>query len=99
MSLQKEIGAEEGEYENISAIPRMIDGVRVALMIRETEDGRCRVSARGLVDVSVICAAVGGGGHKAAAGAMVRGTAGEVRSRLLTVIEEIYGDAFRDPGC
>ena len=102
LTSQREIGAADGhrpgesEYENISAIPRMIEGVRIALTIRETEDGRCKVSARGRVDVSRVCAELGGGGHRAAAGALVRGTVGETRDRLLAIVEEMYGAAFRD---
>jgi nanoRNase/pAp phosphatase (c-di-AMP/oligoRNAs hydrolase) len=37
---------------------------------------------------------VGGGGHKAAAGAVVGGSAEEVRGRLLAIIEELYGGSL-----
>jgi phosphoesterase RecJ-like protein len=93
LAQQKEIGAGESAYENISAIPRGIEGVKIALIIREVEgeSGECKVSARGTVDVAAVCAAVGGGGHKAAAGAVAGGKADEVRDRLLSIIEELYG--------
>ena len=51
---------------------RAIEGVEVAAFIRETADGpRYKVSMRsagGVVDVSRIARAAGGGGHTSAAG-------------------------------
>jgi len=38
------------------------------------------------IDVSAICQKFGGGGHKLAAGARVRGTLAEVESRILEAI-------------
>ena len=51
------------------------------------------------VDVSAICQKFGGGGHKLAAGARVRGTLAEVEQRLLqTICEVIDCSDQRPPG-
>jgi phosphoesterase RecJ-like protein len=65
--------------------PRSIEGVEVALMFREEEAGAWKVSlrSRGNVDVAAIASALGGGGHRNAAGCLVSGSLDEVRSKLL----------------
>jgi bifunctional oligoribonuclease and PAP phosphatase NrnA len=65
---------------------RAIEGVIVAIFFEELNDGKVRVSMRsksGEVDVSAICQKFGGGGHKLAAGARVRGTLAEVEQKIL----------------
>jgi phosphoesterase RecJ-like protein len=69
----EETGAEESYTEGIVDRLRAVDGTKVAALARElgAGEGRRKVSLRssdGDVDVSVIARAVGGGGHKAAAG-------------------------------
>src|SRR5438876_363594 len=68
---------------------RAIRGVIVAVFFEELADGKVRVSMRSKnegIDVSAICQKFGGGGHKLAAGARVRGTLAEVESRILEAI-------------
>lgn len=65
---------------------RAIHGVIVAVFFEELTDGKVRVSMRSKseeVDVSAICQKFGGGGHKLAAGARVRGTLAEVDQKIL----------------
>jgi phosphoesterase RecJ-like protein len=47
-----------------------VDGVEVAVAVREEEPGRYRVSLRsnGSANVSAVCGVFGGGGHRRAAG-------------------------------
>jgi bifunctional oligoribonuclease and PAP phosphatase NrnA len=53
---------------------RDADGTRVALFLRETDDGvKVSVRSRDGVSAQAICLALGGGGHVAAAGATLRG--------------------------
>ena len=71
---------------------RAIQGVIVAIFFEELTDGKVRVSMRSKseeVDVSAICQKFGGGGHKLAAGARVRGTHPEVEERVLKAICEV----------
>ena len=50
-----------------------MDGVKVAILVREKDDGTYKISTRSAceVDVSKICAIFGGGGHAGAAGCSV----------------------------
>lgn len=71
---------------------RAIRGVIVAVFFEELADGKVRVSMRSKsenVDVSAICQKFGGGGHKLAAGARVRGTLPEVEQKILEAICDV----------
>jgi bifunctional oligoribonuclease and PAP phosphatase NrnA len=65
--------------------PRSIEGVEVAVMLREEGPDLYKVSlrSRGNVDVSSICSGFGGGGHRNAAGALVRGPLADVKASVL----------------
>ena len=71
LSVEKSIGVNEDDMENISGFPRSIAGVKIAATLRQSEDGKVKISVRALpgYDASQVCAAFGGGGHKGAAGA------------------------------
>ena len=61
----------------------------------ELKEGKVRVSMRSKdekVDVCAICQKFGGGGHKLAAGARVRGTLSEVNERVLEEICAALGN-------
>jgi phosphoesterase RecJ-like protein len=68
---------------------RAIQGVVVAVFFEELMEGKVRVSMRSksdAADVCAICQKFGGGGHKLAAGARVRGTLAEVEAKVLKEI-------------
>ena len=71
LAVEQEIGVNEDDMENISGFPRSIAGVKIAATLRETGDGKVKISVRALpgYDASMVCAQFGGGGHKGAAGA------------------------------
>jgi phosphoesterase RecJ-like protein len=58
------------EIECVIDVLRRTEQAEVAVVLKERSDGAFAVSARsrGLVDVSRVCAALGGGGHRYAAG-------------------------------
>ena len=65
---------------------RAIEGVVVAIFFEELPEGKVRVSMRSksdAADVSAICQRFGGGGHKLAAGARLRGTLMEAEQKIL----------------
>ena len=66
----KETGARSDETEGIVQKLRSIAGVEVAALMKETDDGRIKVSMRSkkYVDVAEIAAEFSGGGHVRAAG-------------------------------
>lgn len=45
------------------------------------------------LDASKICKSLGGGGHKAAAGATMSGTLSQVKERLLVAVESAMEEA------
>ena len=84
-------GAVMEDSENLIDHLRAIEGVVVAAFFEEGPEGKIRVSLRSKdprVDVSALCAHFGGGGHKMAAGARVRGPIGEAMERVLAKIHE-----------
>lgn len=73
------------ELDGIVEHPRSIAGTRLALFFRDLGYGRVKVSFRsaGAVDVQKLARTYGGGGHAKASGAMLTGTLGEVRERVV----------------
>lgn len=67
--------AEPPDLEQAVEALRLIPGVEVAVLLREMSQGGVKVSmrSRGLVDVSQVAIALGGGGHQNAAGVTLEG--------------------------
>ena len=87
-----QVGADERDMDDISAFVGQIEGVSNGVTLKETLDGQVKVSLRtdpGELNASKVCALLGGGGHAAAAGAMVRGSMDEVRQAVLDAIEQV----------
>jgi phosphoesterase RecJ-like protein len=91
LSLQTaaKLGAKPEDNEGLIDHIRAIKGVVVAVFFEELLEGKVRVSMRSkseAADVCAICEKFGGGGHKLAAGARVRGTLAEVEEKVLKEI-------------
>lgn len=88
LELMKSLGITNEELEGTAGILLQIQGVKVAVTIKEKEDGCFKISLRSPdeVNVSEICREFGGGGHINAAGCKITGTADEVKAKLLEVI-------------
>ncbi|MDY2960641.1 MAG: bifunctional oligoribonuclease/PAP phosphatase NrnA [Hornefia sp.] len=69
----KETGAKLEDAEGVVSQIRSINGVEIAVLVKEKEELVCRVSLRGkkYADVSKIAESFHGGGHKKAAGCTV----------------------------
>lgn len=92
--LADEIGLQPGDNEDLIDTLRMIEGVVSAVVFEELEDGKVRVSARSKdsrLDVSEICGRFGGGGHRAAAGARMKGPSSDASARFLKELENEVG--------
>lgn len=88
--LKRKFGLLDEHLETLVDIARSVEGVEVALAIRQsTEKNIFRVSARSSsdVDVSVVCEHFGGGGHVKAAGCTVEAESIEKAADL--VVAEI----------
>ncbi|MBP5294068.1 MAG: DHH family phosphoesterase [Clostridia bacterium] len=70
LSRKRELGLTDEDLGTMIDVIRAVEGVRVAMVVREEEGSRYRVSMRSTdtVDVSLICSEFGGGGHARAAG-------------------------------
>jgi len=92
LKVAAELGVKPEDNEGLIDHLRAIQGVIVAIFFEELIEGKVRVSMRSKnerVDVSAICQKFGGGGHKLAAGARVRGTLAEVEEKILKAICDV----------
>lgn len=81
-------GAIPQDSEDLINYTRSIHGVEVGLLFMEQPAGGVKVSfrSREKVDVAAVAKQFDGGGHRLAAGAIVKGTIDEVKERVLTAI-------------
>ncbi len=83
-------GTSREDAEGMIDYPKSISGVIVAVLFREIEDGRYKVSLRSKSDfnVSDIAEELGGGGHKNAAGCTMEGRLFDVKNKVFSKIVE-----------
>ena len=89
LALMAQAGATEDDAEDIASFLGQLEGVRHSATIRELKTGGCKISLRtdaNLLDASAVCARLGGGGHKAAAGCTVPGSVDQARETILEAI-------------
>lgn len=86
----KETNSLPQDAEGVIDEPRKIEGVEVAVMLREEEGGNIKISMRsqGNIDVERIARKYEGGGHKNAAGFTIKGNFNEAKNLILKEIEE-----------
>jgi phosphoesterase RecJ-like protein len=86
-------GANVAETEGIVAYLRGIEEADVAILLKETEEGDVKVSMRSRphIDVSTIASALGGGGHRQAAGCTVPGPRARAQQLLIETYDRFYG--------
>jgi len=89
--LLRSVGAKEEDCEGIVNIGRNIEGVEVAVAIRERPGGELKINFRSknYVDVSAIANRHSGGGHKRAAGCTIKGDINDVKEMLIKEISEV----------
>ena len=88
------------DVEGLVNYPLTIVGVDVAAFFRELEDGSFRVSLRSKrdLDVSLIAADFGGGGHRKAAGCQMTGPLDEIQNEIVSRIRaQMNNGADPDP--
>ncbi|MEZ0072350.1 bifunctional oligoribonuclease/PAP phosphatase NrnA [Planotetraspora sp. GP83] len=76
------------EVEGVIDVVRRVDEADVAVVLKEGDDGVWNVSTRskGAVDVGRACTALGGGGHRSAAGFSSRTSPDETMASLLPLL-------------
>lgn len=85
----KETGASPGDTENLVDWLRSLDGAAAAAVLKETKDGKIKVSLRSKGDFSVgaVANSLNGGGHRNAAGYIAGGSLDETVKSLIQAIE------------
>ncbi len=81
-------GAIPQDSEELVNYPRSIAGVEVAVLLCEQPRGGVKVSfrSRGRIDVARLAEHFGGGGHRAASGAILETTLDDARARVLAAV-------------
>ncbi|MBS3976529.1 MAG: bifunctional oligoribonuclease/PAP phosphatase NrnA [Syntrophomonadaceae bacterium] len=87
------VGATNDLAEGVINYPRTLKGVEISILFREVSEEEIKVGLRSknYVDVSLLAAQFGGGGHKRAAGCTVHGTLTDVIVKVLTYAKETLG--------
>lgn len=77
------------DTDNFVNFVRSAKGVEVAVLFRQTGAAEYKISMRskGRVDLSGLATSLGGGGHKNAAGSVLKGSLDEVKSNVLGEVE------------
>lgn len=84
-------GAAADEMEGIAEYLRGIEEAEVVMLMKETPDGEMRISMRSrpAVDVAAIASALGGGGHRQAAGCTLSGPCDVARATLTNAYDRL----------
>ncbi|WP_154025913.1 DHH family phosphoesterase [Olsenella uli] len=91
-------GALPDECDGLIDVVRSVEGSEVALFLKELPDGRVRgnLRSKGAWDISSVARAMGGGGHKAAAGFTVEVGIDAALAKALPQLQAVL-DAPEDP--
>ena len=93
LSLRQELHATEADIEELSSLAALVEGTDCGITLRELKPGRVKLSLRTgpRVDACAVCQRLGGGGHKAAAGATVDGTLEDAKALILKAYRAVVG--------
>lgn len=88
----KQAGAGEDDCDDLAGLPGRAESSVVSVTIKETKDGKSKISVRSNPEVSSsdICAVFGGGGHDMAAGCTISSPPDKAKEMLLAVIDELW---------
>lgn len=89
LSLRQELHATDADIEELSSLAALVEGTDCGVTLRELEPGQIKLSLRTgpRVNATAVCRRLGGGGHRAAAGATVSGTMAEAKAAVLAAIQ------------
>jgi len=88
----REVGAQPSDTEDLVNLTLAVKGTELAAILIEQPDGRIKVSfrSRGPVDCNALAGRFGGGGHRAAAGALLDGPFDAAKSRVDEAVDEAW---------
>ena len=90
-SVEEEIGVSEDDMNNISGFLRSIEGVCIAVLLRDVDAENTKVSVRSVpgFNAAYICEQFGGGGHPGAAGASMNCSLDEAVEAMTAALPKI----------
>ncbi|MBO4854381.1 MAG: DHH family phosphoesterase [Oscillospiraceae bacterium] len=91
LSLRTEMHAAEADIEELSSLAALVEGSDCGITLRQLKEDTVKISVRSgsRIDASAVCARLGGGGHKGAAGATVEGSMDEAKVAVLRAVAEV----------
>lgn len=97
--MQEKTGCTQHDLEGVAAMSRSVEGVLAGVSIKQTAPDKFKISLRTYdpLDASQICAKLGGGGHKAAAGCTVHGDLALAKKQILAAVKEALEEADARP--
>lgn len=86
------VGVAGAELEDLTSIPRAIEGVEVGLTLRQQKDGSYKISVRTSrsVNACAIAKRLGGGGHARAAGCEISGNLDNAKHAILEEVRKEF---------
>ena len=90
LELLETLNVDLGEVDGLAGIPLQYEDAEVGVTIKQRDEDSYKISMRSANDVNVsdICASLGGGGHVKAAGCLVHGTLDEVKKIIVDAVEK-----------
>ncbi|QNL43827.1 DHH family phosphoesterase [Oscillibacter hominis] len=94
VSLMEEVQASESDAEDLSSLAGLVEGNDCAVTMRELRRDVWKISLRtgSRVNATQVCQLLGGGGHAAAAGCTIEGSAQSATEQILDAVARIAGD-------
>jgi phosphoesterase RecJ-like protein len=91
--MMRETGCSQEDLDGIVEFARDIVSVKMAALLRETDDGGIKINLRSkeYADTAAIAAAFGGGGHRKASGCTISTSMENAVEQLIKEIEKCYG--------
>jgi phosphoesterase RecJ-like protein len=85
-------GLESRDSDTLYQLLMSVEGVEAAVVLRQESKEKCAVGLRSVdkIDVANIAGFFGGGGHRNAAGFLVKGTINELKEQLLKEFEKVF---------
>jgi len=98
--LYRATGTTAEDTDNFVNFVRSAKGVEVAILFRQVEAMEYKISLRskGRVDLSGVAQALGGGGHKNAAGSVVKGSFDIVKKQVISAVNDIVQQQLGNGG-
>lgn len=100
--MKEKTGCSDSDLEGVAVISRSVEGVLAGISIKQKQDNEYKISVRTYppLSASEICAQLGGGGHKNAAGCSLCGSLDEVKKQILDIVgkslEVCYAGTYSD---